>query len=72
LTVLRAFHVAGRPSATVPLGSFEDWSTWIRDALIWLGQPDPCATMEKIKAASSRRLVFILVRLLLLLGQTPP
>jgi hypothetical protein len=55
LTVLRAFHVAGRPSATVPLGSFEDWSTWIRDALIWLGEPDPCATMEKIRTEDPRR-----------------
>jgi putative DNA primase/helicase len=55
LAVLRAHHVNGRPSATVPLGSFEDWSTWIRDALIWLGEPDPCATMEKIRIEDPRR-----------------
>ncbi len=49
LTVLRAFHVAGRPRQTVPLGSFEDWS-WVRDTLVWLGEADPCATMERARA----------------------
>jgi putative DNA primase/helicase len=50
LTVLRAFHVAGRPQQTVPLGSFEDWSLFVRDALVWLGEADPCATMERARA----------------------
>jgi len=40
LTVLRAYHVAGRPEqGTIPLGSFEVWSRRVRDALIWLGEP---------------------------------
>ena len=34
LTILRAFHVAGRPRQVDPLGSFEDWSDWVRSALI--------------------------------------
>lgn len=54
LTVLRAFHVAGRPKQSDPLGSFEDWSRWVRDALIWLGMDDPCATMEKMRATDPR------------------
>jgi hypothetical protein len=55
LTVLRAFHVAGRPQQTTPLGSFEEWSGWVRDALIWLGEPDPCDTMERTRQGDPRR-----------------
>ena len=49
LTVLKAFHVAGRPSQRDPLGSFVEWSNWVRGALIWLGEADPCDTMEKVR-----------------------
>ena len=48
LTILRAFHVAGRPKQSTPLGSFEDWS-WVRDAIIWLGMADPCETIERAR-----------------------
>ncbi len=54
LTILRAFHVAGRPSQTVPLGSFTAWSVWVRDALIWLGETDPCETMEGMRGADPK------------------
>ena len=54
LTLLRAFHVAGRPRQTVPLGSFEDWSMLIRDALIWLGEADPCLTMNEVRNADPK------------------
>jgi hypothetical protein len=50
LTVLRAWHLAG-PTTSLnvsPLGSFEDWSTRLRCALIWLGEADPCDTMEML------------------------
>ena len=47
LTVLRAYHVAGRPVREV-LGGFEQWSYLIRGALIWLGEADPAATMEEL------------------------
>jgi hypothetical protein len=50
LTVLRAFVVAGKPEKIAPLGSFEGWSELVRAALIWLGEADPCTTMEKIRA----------------------
>jgi hypothetical protein len=46
LTVLRAYHVVGRPSAPDPLGSFTAWSGWVRGALLWVGQADPVETME--------------------------
>lgn len=51
LTVLRAFHVAGRPRQSEPLGSFEEWSRWVRDGLLWLDERDPVETMEKIRSA---------------------
>jgi hypothetical protein len=50
LTVLRAFYVAGRPQQASPLGSFDGWSRRVRDALVWLGEADPCATMERARA----------------------
>jgi hypothetical protein len=54
LTILRAFHIADRPSQTVPLGSFTAWSGWVRDALIWLGEADPCETMEGMRGADPK------------------
>ncbi|MBV9859873.1 MAG: hypothetical protein JO038_07215 [Alphaproteobacteria bacterium] len=54
LTVLRAYDLAGRPQQTSPLGSFEAWSRWVRDALVWLGESDPCATMERARENDHR------------------
>ena len=54
LTILRAHHVAGRPEQRTPLGSFADWSRWVRDALIWLGEADPCETMEGMRGADPK------------------
>lgn len=44
LTVLRAFHMAGRPglSELKTFGRFEPWSELVRGALVWLGEADPC------------------------------
>ncbi|MBF0141753.1 MAG: hypothetical protein HQL74_15955 [Magnetococcales bacterium] len=51
LIVLRAFHLAGRPGmGLIPLGGFEAWSGWVRAALVWLGEADPCQTMEMVRA----------------------
>jgi hypothetical protein len=50
LTLLRAYHTAGRPMAELPtFGRFEEWSDWVRQALVWLGLPDPCATRRRIE-----------------------
>ncbi len=50
LVVLKAYHNAGRPRPAnlKPLGSFEDWDAWIRGAIIWIGEPDPCDTREQV------------------------
>ncbi len=49
LTVLRSYHVAGKPQKPVPLGSFEAWSDLVRGALLWLDCPDPVETMEEVR-----------------------
>jgi hypothetical protein len=51
LTVLRAYHVAGRPGRPDPLGSFEDWSNLVRGSLMWLGEADPVGTMAEVRAS---------------------
>ena len=50
LTVLRAFKVVGSPRQKPSLGSFEDWSSGVRDALVWVGEADPCDTMSRMRA----------------------
>ena len=49
LTILRAYIAAGRPlrGKVHDVGSFEDW-TIIREALVWLDQPDPSATRSLV------------------------
>jgi len=50
LTILRAFHVAGRPGHGLPpMGSFEGWDSLIRAALIWTGEADPLAGRQRIR-----------------------
>jgi len=51
LTILRAFHVAGRPKKPDPLGSFEAWSDLVRGALMWLGAADPAESMNELRKA---------------------
>jgi hypothetical protein len=51
LTVLRAYHIAGYPTNSSALGSFEAWSRWVRGALLWLGKADPVETMMRVRAA---------------------
>ena len=54
LTVLRAYHCAGFPDAPTALGSFEEWSNWVRGSLIWLGEADPILTMETARELDPR------------------
>jgi putative DNA primase/helicase len=49
LTILRAYHVAGRPARPPPLGSFEAWSDLVRGALMWVGAADPVETMNRLR-----------------------
>jgi hypothetical protein len=56
LTVLRAYEVAGRPDQKIPeYGSFEEWSQRVRNALVWLGEADPCLTRARFKESDPER-----------------
>jgi putative DNA primase/helicase len=46
LTIVLAHTQAGFPVDPAPLASFQDWSRYVRAALLWLGCADPCASME--------------------------
>lgn len=49
-TILRAYALAGSPASGLPpLGSFEDWSRRVRDALVWAGAVDPVSTMNALR-----------------------
>lgn len=50
LTILKAYIREGSPKQNVQqYGSFEQWSDWIRSALVWLGCADPNKTRDKIE-----------------------
>lgn len=55
VTLLRAYHVAGRPRHQLTnWGRFEAWSHIIRECVVWLGLPDPYEThKELVKAADT-------------------
>ncbi len=49
LVILRAYIVAGRPAQNLtPFGSFEDWSNFVRAAIVWAGQADPVETLASL------------------------
>jgi hypothetical protein len=49
LTILRAFHCAGRPDQKLPRwGGFDKWSDLIRHAIVWAGMADPYATRDQV------------------------
>ena len=53
LTILRAYHVAGRPIPTPkppPMGSFEGWNDLVRRAVHWVTDHDPCATKGEARS----------------------
>ena len=57
LTILRAFHLDGRPPhGSVRMGSFEAWDDLIRSAVIWAGQEDPASTEENLGRGRIRAL----------------
>lgn len=53
LTILRAYHVAGRPAQPLAAwGSFTTWSVLVRGALVWAGLQDPFLTQQRLAAES--------------------
>jgi len=49
LTILSAYCRSGQPDqGLTPYGSFEGWSDLVRQAVVWVGMPDPCLTRVKL------------------------
>ena len=73
ITILRAYHVAGRPNRPPRLQSFELWSDTVRGALAWLGAGDPAGTMDRLRKADPvlASLTAVLVTWRNLLGSEP-
>lgn len=56
LTILRAYHVAGRPKQKIEaFGRFEEWSDFVRSAIVWMDQEDPCKSRKEIENADPIR-----------------
>lgn len=56
LTILRAFHLAGRPRVIPePLGGFERWDELVRQCVAWITGVDPIATMTAAKTSLDPR-----------------
>jgi hypothetical protein len=55
LTILSAYCRAGHPDQKLKAwGSFEGWSYLVRQALVWVGLPDPGETREELTRSSDR------------------
>jgi hypothetical protein len=53
MTILSAYCRSGRPNqGLLPFGSFEGWSGLVRQAVVWVGLPDPCLTRLKLSESS--------------------
>ena len=51
LTILRAYHLAGRPNSNLPTqGSFEEWSRLVRDCVYWVTGEDVTGTQRALGA----------------------
>ncbi|MDV6034400.1 MAG: hypothetical protein F9B45_30770 [Phycisphaera sp. RhM] len=71
LIILRAFKISGESPSMQKWGGFENWSSLVRGAIIWLGLPDPFAgTLETKDAAQSDDLFGDLLTALVKAGVT--
>ncbi len=58
LTILRAYHVAGRPQQPLPgWGSYEAWSALVRQTVVWLGFCDPAAGRSELMARADTQVM---------------
>ncbi len=55
LTILKAYVHAGKPSQGLsPWGSYEGWSQLARNAIVWVGLPDPGETREALQTEANQ------------------
>ena len=60
VTILRAWHVAGRPDMSIPAwGSFDEWSNLIRNAIVWCGLADPGASRQEVQRESDKEAILL-------------
>ncbi len=58
LTILRGYHVAGRPDLPLPSwGSYEGWSRLVRQAVVWCDLPDPAGAKQELIEYSDREVM---------------
>lgn len=55
ITILQAYAQADERVDVPPFGSFEQWSRMVREPLIWLGMPDPCASLRHLEDEDPER-----------------
>ncbi|MBY4639667.1 DUF6371 domain-containing protein [Gluconacetobacter entanii] len=56
ITIVRSYMESGDDMQLTPLASFEVWSKTVRSALVWLGQDDPCDSMEAAREDDPERI----------------
>jgi hypothetical protein len=55
LTILRAWIVAGKPKHGLPnWGSFEEWSSLVREVIVFAGLSDPGETRQALQSSADR------------------
>jgi hypothetical protein len=55
LTIARAYFASGERVSCSPLGSYEGWSRFVREPLIWLGEEDPVKSLEQARKDDPNR-----------------
>jgi putative DNA primase/helicase len=56
IAVMLAYQRAGHPNVKVPpFGSFGPWSRMVRQALVWIGEADPCLSVDRIRGDDPSR-----------------
>lgn len=65
LTIIQAFLLHGKRDDTLtPIGSYEDWSRFCREPLIWLGEPDPASSLiNQVKDNTDNEALAVLLKL---------
>ena len=56
LTIMSGYIASGQRVELRPFGSFEEWSRVVREALVWMGLPDPVDSIRVLEAADPERM----------------
>ena len=64
LTLLRAYHLAGRPSQGLRWASFEEWTELVPSAIVWAGGKSPlaCRPSDTGRVSPEREALAVLLR----------